>query len=418
MDFEFCSRLTEKTLTRRRLFGHTGQGVSILTFGALAPGVLCDAASLSKEQKILVVVEMAGGNDGLNTVVPVDDGLYRNARPNLAIRAADTLSVNDDIGLHPALRGMADLLENDKLAIVQGVGYANPNRSHFESMDIWHTCRRKTETRKTGWIGRYLESADFQNLSDPPALHLGKMQQPFALMSRDVRVPSIQSLEQFRLRTKESPDLRDAIRSLSSQSRAGASDLLGFVQASSRDAIDASERMESAGMQYKPSEPYPETALGRELETIAKLIASGLDTRIYYVRIDGFDTHANQPEAHAVLLRSVSDAVRTLVRDVNDQGNGDRLLVMCFSEFGRRVAENASDGTDHGAAGPVLLAGNGVKAGLVGELPRLDDLQNGDLKHGIDFRQVYAAILRQWLKCDDSYVLGGSFDPVPVFKQS
>ena len=139
MDFEFCSRLTEKTLTRRRLFGHTGQGVSILTFGALAPGVLCDAASLSKEQKILVVVEMAGGNDGLNTVVPVNDGLYRNARPNLAIRAADTLSVNDDIGLHPALRGMADLLENDKLAIVQGVGYANPNRSHFESMDIWHT---------------------------------------------------------------------------------------------------------------------------------------------------------------------------------------------------------------------------------------------------------------------------------------
>ena len=316
------------------------------------------------------------------------------------------------------MRGMADLLEDGKLSIVQGVGYENPNRSHFESMDIWHSCQRKNEPRQNGWIGRYLESTKLDHLSDPPALHLGQRQQPFALMSRDVRVPSIQSLEQFRLRAEKSPDLRDAIRSLSSQSRAEASDLLEFVQASSRNAMDASERMESAGVQYKPSEAYPKTTLGRELETIAMLIALGLKTRVYYMRIDGFDTHANQPGAHAVLLRSVSDAVGTLVRDVNAQGDGDRLLVMCFSEFGRRVAENVSDGTDHGAAGPVLLAGNGVKAGVVGEHPRLDDLQNGDLKHRIDFRQVYAEILQQWLKCDAFSVLGAAYDPVAVFAKS
>ncbi|MDA8967705.1 DUF1501 domain-containing protein [bacterium] len=418
MEFDVNLRLVEKKLSRRRLLGNAGVSTSLLTFGMTAPGVLCDAATLSTEQNVLVVVEMAGGNDGLNTVVPLRDELYRKARPNLAIGSADALPIDDNLGLHPSMRGMADLLENGNLSIVQGVGYENPNRSHFESMDIWHSCQRKGEPRKSGWIGRYLESANLEDLADPPALHLGNRQQPFALMSRDVRVPSIQSLEQFRLRAADSPDLRDAIRSLSSQSRADASDLLGFVQASSRNAIEASERMESAGVQYKPSEAYPETTLGRQLETVAKLIASGLNTRVYYVRIDGFDTHANQPGAHAVLLRNVSDAVGTLVRDVNAQGDGDRLLVMCFSEFGRRVVENASDGTDHGAAGPLFLAGNGVKPGVVGEHPRLDDLQNGDLKHLIDFRQVYAAILQKWMKCDVQSVLGAAYDPVTVFANS
>lgn len=418
MDFDSKARLVEKTITRRRLLGNTGYSASLLTFGATVPEVLCEAATLSMEQRILVVVEMAGGNDGLNTVVPLRDELYRNARPNLAISSTDVLAVNDDLGLHPSMRGMADLLEDGKLSIVQGVGYENPNRSHFESMDIWHTCQRKSELRQNGWLGRYLEAATVDRFSDPPALHLGRQQQPFALMSRDVRVPSIQSLEQFRLRVAKSPDLRDAIRSLSSQRRAGASDLLGFVQASSRNAMNASERMESAGMQYRSSEAYPRTALGRELETIAKLIASGLETRIYYVRIDGFDTHANQPGAHSVLLRTVSDAVGALVRDVNAQGDGDRLLVMCFSEFGRRVTENASDGTDHGAAGPVLLAGNGVNAGVVGEHPRLDDLLNGDLKHSVDFRQVYSAILQQWMKCDAPSILGAAYDPIAVFAKS
>jgi uncharacterized protein (DUF1501 family) len=405
-------------LPRRSFLGHASLSASVLTFGVTAPGVLCEAASLAKEDRILVVVEMAGGNDGLNTVIPHRDDLYRAARPKIAIGSSDVLAINDELGLHPAMRGMADLLENGQLSIVQGVGYENPNRSHFESMDIWHSCYRKDETRQDGWIGRYLESEGMASLTDPPALHLGKRQQPFALMSRGVRVPSIQSLEQFRLRVADSPDIRNAIRSLSNQSREDATDLLGFVQASSRNALEASERMESAGVKYKPSESYPETALGRQLETVAKLIASGLHTRVYYVRIDGFDTHANQPDAHAVLLRTVGDAVSTLVRDVNAQGDGDRLLVMCFSEFGRRVAENASDGTDHGAAGPVFLAGNGLRSGAVGKHPPLDDLQNGDLLHGVDFRQVYAAVLKDWLKCSIRPVLGADYEPVDVFAGS
>ncbi len=364
---------------------------------------------------MLVVVEMAGGNDGLNTVVPHSDAGYKKARQQIGITKSDTLAVTESIGLHPSLRGLADLLEQGRFAVVQGVGYENPNRSHFESMDIWHSCLRKSDPRHDGWIGRFLEAANLQQLRDPSALHLGSEKQPFALMSRNIRVPSIQSLEQFRLRAGDSPGFRQAVRELADQSREGENDLLGFVQSSTSSALAASERMESAGVKYKPSESYPTSGLGKKLETVAKLIASGLQTKVYYVRIDGFDTHANQPDAHAALLREVSESVSTLIRDANAHGVGDRVLVMCFSEFGRRVAENASDGTDHGTAGPVLLAGNKVKAGLIGEHPSLTDLDNGDLKHHTDFRQVYAAILEDWLSCPSESVLGGKYEPVQLF---
>ncbi len=381
------------------------------------PQVLCRAAESSQESdRVLVVVELAGGNDGLNTVVPHSDAHYAKVRPTLGIDRAETLSVTPDIGLHPSLRGLADLLEQGRFAVVQGVGYENPNRSHFESMDIWHSCLRKDQSRHDGWLGRYLEAAGVSDSQDPSALHLGHEKQPFALASRDVRVPSIQSLDEFKLRADESDEFRAAIGALAAPARTGGDDLLEFVQSSTSNAIMASERMESAGTRYKPSEAYPTSGLGRKLETVAKLIASGLKTRVYYVRIDGFDTHANQPDAHAALLRETGDAVSTLVRDVNAHGDGDRVLVMCFSEFGRRVSENASDGTDHGTAGPILLAGNKVKAGLIGKHPSLSDLDQGDLKHHTDFRRVYAAVLENWFSCASEPVLGGKFEAVEMLE--
>ncbi len=316
----------------------------------------------------------------------------------------------------PSLRGLADLLEQGRLAIVQGVGYPDPNRSHFESMDIWHTCRLKGESRADGWLGRYLEAAKLGALQDPPALHLGSENQPLALMSREIRVPSIQSLEQFRLRGADRPEMVQAIRELSSVQRDSQNDLLGFVQSSTSSAIATSQRLESIGTSYKPSEGYPSSELGRKFETIARLVASNLKTKIYYLRIDGFDTHSNQPDVQAALLREVSESVSAFLRDANSQGFGDRLLVMCFSEFGRRVAENASDGTDHGTAGPVLLAGNQVRAGLIGEHPSLSDLDQGDLKYHTDFRQVYAALLEQWLAVPSEQVLGGVHDPLSLLK--
>jgi uncharacterized protein (DUF1501 family) len=334
----------------------------------------------------------------------------------IGIAAADTLTVDPKIGLQPALRGMSDLLEQGQLAIVQGVGYPEPNRSHFESMDIWHTCHHKGNARSDGWLGRYLEAAKLQALQDPPALHLGFENQPLALMSREIRVPSVRSLEQFRLHGADRPELVQAIQELASDPRSSENDLLGFVQSSTSSAIATSRRLESIGKSYTPSVNYPSSELGQKFETVARLVASGLQTRIYYLRIDGFDTHANQPDAHAALLREVSEAVSAFVRDADAQGFGDRVMVMCFSEFGRRVAENASDGTDHGTAGPIVVAGSRVRPGLIGEHPSLTDLDQGDLQHHTDFRQVYASLLETWLAVPSERVLGGQYDPVEIVK--
>lgn len=400
--------------TTRRSFLTTGAAAtSVLSFGKVAPAFLKQAAAESKaDGRILVVVEMAGGNDGLNTVIPFDDDDYRKARPELAIGSSDVLKINDRLGLHPVMTGFAELLERDQLAIIQGVGYDNPNRSHFESMDIWHTCQRKDTSRIDGWLGRYLEEAGRAASSDPAGLHLGDDKQPFALMSRDVRVPSIRSLEQFRLSGNSDQTFRRAVRELADARRETSNDLLGFVQSSTSSAITASERIEAAGMNYKPSDEYPETALARQLQTVAKLIDSGLTTSVYYVRLDGFDTHAQQDGAHQSLLRQLSDSVSTFMKDMLAHGHGDRILCLCFSEFGRRVAENASHGTDHGTAGPMFLAGPHVNAGLIGDHPSLQDLQDGDLKHHTDFRQVYATVLERWLNCSSSTILKGSFKPV------
>lgn len=400
-------------ISRRKFVSETAAASTVLGIGVAAPQFLQQAAAAQKSDgRILVVVEMAGGNDGLNTIVPYDHDAYRKARPKLALNANEVLKIGDQLGFHPVMTGFADLLEAGRLAIVQGVGYDNPNRSHFESMDIWHTCQRKDEVRTDGWIGRILEQSEFKTAGDPPAMHLGQENQPFALMSRDVRVPSIRSLDQFRLESGNNKLFRQTVKDLADARRKESNDLLGFVQSSTSSAITASERIEAAGMNYKAAEKYASNELATKLQTVARLIDSGLTTPVYYVRIDGFDTHAQQPGAHQSLLRQVSDAVSTFLRDAIAHGHGDRILCMCFSEFGRRVSENASEGTDHGTAGPVFLAGEGVKPGLIGRHPDLSMLEQGDLKHHTDFRRVYATVLENWLHCDSQQILRGNYESV------
>ncbi len=406
-------------ILRREFLTRSATRSAIVTFGASVPLALCRAAvSSNDQQRILVVVEMAGGNDGLNCVVPHSHDVYLKSRKELRINQSDTLAINAEIGLHPSLRGFADLLESNQFAVVQGVGYPNPNRSHFESMDIWHSCFRKDQVRLDGWLGRYLNTARLAKNSDPAAIHLGRDKQPFALSSREGQAVSIRSLDQFRLAKDESEAIRTAIRELAEQESSGAvqNDLLSFVRDSTSAAITASDQVEAA-VDHGPSSlaNYPQTPLGKQLETVSKLIASKMQTSIYYVRLDGFDTHANQPDAHAALLRDVSESVTALVNDLGQRGQADRTLVMCFSEFGRRVAENASDGTDHGTAGPVFLASPKINSGLIGEMPSLTDLDQGDLKFHTDFRQIYATILSQWLACDPTAVLGQTFKQLKLF---
>lgn len=407
-------------VNRREFLSHAAGSAAVLSFGVSAPSFLLRAAeseAASKGDSILVVVQLSGGNDGLNTVVPFAEERYRTARPTLAVATSDVLKIDSSLGFHPAARGLADLLEANKLCIVQGVGYPEPNRSHFESMDIWHTCRRKTVTRSDGWLGRWLESNAAKSDSGVSALHLGADQQPLALASQKVRVTSIRSIDRFRLQDGGQKGFRDTVADLArSETAAPGSDLLGFVRSSTDSALDASRRIESVGSNYKTEIVWPESGLSTKLKTIAALIDSGLGTRVYYVTLDGFDTHAQQAGAHAALLREFSSAVEAFVRDVAAHGHGDRVVVAGFSEFGRRLAENASEGTDHGAAAPLFLAGNRVRPGLIGKHPSLNDLDDGDVRFHTDFRQVYAAILEQWLKTPSEPVLGGRFEPVSILK--
>lgn len=404
--------------TRRDFLRTTLRASAVLSIGAAAPRFLLKAAAAEAEPSadtVLVVVQLSGGNDGLNTVIPFGDDVYRKSRPKLAVPADRVLRLDDRLGLHPEMTGLRDLFEKGRLAVVQGVGYPEPNRSHFESMDIWHTCRRKAERRNDGWLGRYLDAAVRDRGGDSPALHLGEEAQPLALAAQDVRVPSIRSVDRFRLEADD-PRLKEAIAALAAADRPAGNDLLGFVSASTAGALDASRRVESARGGYEPKAEYPDNALASKLKTVAQLIDAGLGTRVYYVTLDGFDTHAQQPGAHAALLGQLSGAVHAFIHDVDGHGHGKRVLLMSFSEFGRRVEENASEGTDHGTAGPMFLAGAGVRPGLIGAYPALTDLEDGDLKFHTDFRQVYAAVLEKWLRWPSVPVLGGEWTPADVIE--
>ncbi len=390
-----------------------------LGVGTLAPQYLVQAAEHASgaDDRVLVVVQLSGGNDGLNTIVPYADDVYRKRRPSLAIPATEVIKSNELTGFHPVLRGFADLLERQQLAVVQGVGYANPNRSHFESMDIWHTCQLKKEQRTVGWLGRYLDQTSIDNSSDVPAIHFGGEQQPLALQARNVRVPSVKSLDEFKLQSSNDK-FRETVSQLAATQRNASSELLGFVQTSTSSALLASDRVAAAQSNYKAAVEYPQTDLASKLRIVAQLISAGLSTRIYYVTLDGFDTHSQQSDAHAALLRQWSDAVAAFTRDVAEHGQGSRVLTLSFSEFGRRVEENASKGTDHGAAAPLILTGEGVRAGFTGDQPSLTDLDDGDLKFHTDFRRVYATLLDGWLGCKSETVIGAKYESLPILKPS
>jgi uncharacterized protein (DUF1501 family) len=241
--------------------------------------------------------------------------------------------------------------------------------------------------------------------------------QPLALAAHDVAVPSLQSLDRFRLKTGGDRELERTIHAAAEATRESTSDdLLGFLHANTSGALAASQRIEKSVKNYQTSVSYPGTALGQKLRSVAQLISAGLNTRIYYVAMDGFDTHSSQRDAHSGLLSELSGGVSAFLEDMSQHGHGERVMVMTFSEFGRRVKENASRGTDHGAAAPMFLAGKRVKSGLIGKHPSLTDLDDGDLKHHTDFRSVYAGVLRDWLKWDAAAIVGKEFTPVEVVR--
>jgi uncharacterized protein (DUF1501 family) len=393
----------------------------LVSLAPRAPGFLLETAAYGTErpgERVLVVVQLSGGNDGLNTIVPYADEAYRENRPSLALGEGSVLKIDGSLGLHYSLRGFSKLLENRQLAIIQGVGYPNPNRSHFESMDIWHTANNPPGQRATGWLGRTFDEHPPRATggADPPALHLGEETQPLALAARNVTCPSIRSLEQFKLDTGGDEQQRAAILAATSAVRNSASDLLNFVQTRSTSALEISRRLQASTEAYKTDVAYPGTPLAQKLKRVAQLIDAGLASRVYYVTLDGFDTHSDQAAAHAGLMEQLGSAVTAFAEDLQAHAQLDRVVTLVFSEFGRRVDENASRGTDHGAAAPVFLMGSRVQSGVIGQHPSLTDLGDGDLKFHTDFRAVYAALLEKWLGWPARPILGDSFAPADVLQ--
>lgn len=403
---------------RRTFLKQTLAGSAAISLSGSIPEFLLGASRETEKvvnEKILVVLQLSGGNDGLNTVVPYGDDEYYKNRFTLAIGKNSALKIDDHVGFHPSMRGFDQLIQNNQLAVVQGVGYPNPNRSHFESMDLWHTAHRITESGRVGWLGRTIDG----NLTsvDLPALHLGGGLQPLALRNEKKPVPSIQSIDSFRLNIFKDNTVRKRLSPLIRKSRPAGNELLGYIHESAKVAIETSHRIENISDQSNKDFGYPPTNLGRNLAVIARLIASRLSTRIYYTTLDGFDTHSNQAESHQGLLGNLSTSVAAFMKQLSDAGNADRVALVSFSEFGRRVRENASRGTDHGTAAPVFVAGAKVKSGLIGKHPSLNPkhLVDGDLKFNLDYRCVYAEVLQNWLGIDPGPIVGAEHDPIRIF---
>jgi uncharacterized protein (DUF1501 family) len=387
---------------------------------------LTQAAAGAGEQ-ILVVLQMSGGNDGLSTVIPLDNDDYRRARPQLAI-AQNLLNLSRGVALHPDLVSFKEMFDHGTMAVLQGVGYPNPNRSHFRSMEIWHTADPKNPP-KDGWLGRYFDAQckgiDPKTMPDPKAaINIGSTS-PLALQGSKFTAISFQRPEQYQWfagNKNIDPRLKNTfaeVNSLHGMDGAPATTgnpTLDFLERTALDAQLTSDEILAVTTKYRPAVAYPGTPLGQQLQMVAQMIAGGLKTRVYYVSLGGFDTHGNEKPAHDRLMQTLSAGMGAFMKDLKSQGNDQRTVVMTFSEFGRRVAENASRGTDHGTAAPMFVFGPSVKGGVYGDHPslRAADLDQGDLKFHTDFRSVYATILQNWLQTDPTKVLGGSFKTLPL----
>ncbi len=402
--------------SRRSFIKKTLAGSAVISLSGAVPNFLLGAsraAGANRDEKILVVLQLSGGNDGLNTVIPFGEDEYYKNRFTLAIGKKNVLRINDQIGFHPALQGFDDLLQDGKLSVVQGVGYPNPNRSHFESMDLWHTAHRISESDRLGWLGRSVESS--MKSDDLPAVHFGNGLQPLALRTESKPIPSIRSLDDFKLNVLKNQQARDLLTPMLRGKLQSDNSLLSYVHDSATVALKTSHRLEGirdvSGNQFN----YPGSNLGKNLSIIAQLIGSRLATKIYYTTLDGFDTHSNQGPSHQGLLSDLASSTGAFMKEIAEQGNDGRVVVLAFSEFGRRVRENASRGTDHGTAAPVFVMGSALQQPLIGEHPSLQDLDQGDLKFRIDYRQVYADLLQNWLGVEPESILGGSFAPLGLF---
>ena len=382
------------------------------TSAALTAQALQGTSAESRPERILVVVELSGGNDGLNTVVPFGDDEYYRVRPNLGIRPADVIPIADGYGLHPSMAGFERLYKDGMLGVVHGCGYDNPSLSHFSSMGFWHTGV-PNGGEPLGWLGRLADGAYDHDAQGNMIVNIGT-RQSLAVQARRHQPLVFNDPRSFRRVGSESE--KQAIERL--RPKAPDNPALEFLAATADNAVESSQFVRDAAAGYRTPVDYGIGGLSPQLRQVAALIDAGMPTRLYYVAYQGnsFDTHVHQADPHARLLAYSADAIRGFMDDLKRLGRAGDVAMMVFTEFGRRVEENASLGTDHGTATPMFVVGPGVAGGLHGRHPSLTDLDDGNLKMTTDFRRVYASMIEGWLGFEDSAsILKGSFEPMRLF---
>jgi uncharacterized protein (DUF1501 family) len=407
---------------RRQFLTHALEASSLVACSAVVPHFISRTAQAAAPGKdnILVVLELTGGNDGLNTVIPYADDLYHKARSTLRQTRNVVIRLDDHVGLNSDMRGFRGMWEQGQLAVVQGVGYPNPDRSHFEAMDIWQSAdpRRKL---KTGWLGRAAVESD-NHAGEVPILNVSKTRLPLAVAGAPGGgAVTISGKDSFRLelgggKAVQQNARRRLLEELAApKERAREADLLSFVRRRQLQTLTALEQLRSL-LDKQAAEARQAGGLAQNLQLVAGLIAKGFGTRLFYVSLDGFDTHSGQAHAHNNLLGELAGAVAAFFETLKKTGHDTRVRLMTFSEFGRRVQENGSRGTDHGAASCLFVAGPSVNGGVIGKHPSLADLDDGDLKFHTDFRRVYATLLDGWLGCDSRAVLGEKWQHVQALE--
>ena len=396
----------------RSLAAVAGSGLPVAFVRAasaqMVPGSAADPAN------VLVVVQMSGGNDGLNTVIPYSDDAYHRARPAIGVDPKTVLRIDDRVAWNPVLTGLDELYKEGRLALLQGVGYPDPNLSHFEATEIWETAS-PDRPQQFGWLGRYLDRRYPAGTKPPSAFETVALGDtlPAALVCAHVDVPAIGALGAFSYNTGRDLASKQSACVLYDGAQAGASPYLAMIADTAREAYHGGDVLRAKVAGYIPAVTYPTDGFAQQLKLAAQLIGTNTGTRIVFVSIGSFDTHAGQRPQQDRLLGYLGNGLLAFYRDLAAHGNDKRVLTLTFSEFGRRVTQNASNGTDHGTAMPVFVAGGSVRGGIYGDHPSLTDLdRNGNLKFATDFRSVYATVIARWLGSDPAAVLGATYAPL------
>lgn len=406
-------------VSRRDFLARSSALVSLAPF---APSMLslAAAAPAEKDAKALVVIQLDGGNDGLNTVVPFEDDEYAKARKTLKQDPKFLHNLGENAGLHSRMKGAKELFDDGRLTVIQAVGYPNPNRSHFTSMRIWQTARFEESAHdEYGWLGRALDGAQQAQPGGEGAFYVGEEQTPVALWGRRSSAVSLSRVEDLSLEDSVPTGVAGSgAKRMALTSATPFETIHPFVKRQVDSAFASAEQLRASGAAQAAADvPYPANRLGQRLKLIAQLLKSGSPARVYYTAQDGYDTHSAQVYTHAALVQEFSEGLKAFLDDLRAASLEDRVVVLAFSEFGRRVHENASLGTDHGTAGPVFIAGRPSIGGLIGKPPNLSDLADGDIKTQFDFRRVYTSLLQEWLNLDSPGVLGAKpFDPLPILR--